>query len=561
MALNPEQQKALAIANARKRQAEQSVPGVGVAETLGTMVSGALADPAAGVAGLATSMLTQDPAAAAAVVEGVRERLTYEPRTEAGREALQTVGEAVEPVAEALTTAEETLGEAAFEATGSPAAAAVATALPTALLEVVGLAGARGVVKGGRAVKEVSDAVDQLEGLRKVPKQADSWLFKLETPTKKAVREAIENNPTDNITAKYIMDGSGKVKADPVARNAIKQGFDEGTVAAVKGSQAADKTAMKKMVSVLEKGKANKTFAMKNRPTDVIGDSILKRFKGVKDANIQAGRELDKVAKGLKGQQVNTQGAVSRFLDDLEDMGVTVDEDFKPSFAGSDIEGVPAAENAIKKVTSRLKQVSESGDAYNAHRMKKFIDEQVSYGKVGEGLTGKTENVVKGLRRNIDSALDSEFSDYNQVNTQFADTRTALDNFQSAAGTNFDPFSPGADKFVGTLSRRLMSNVQSRVKLMDSISGLEDVGRKYGKTFNDDVFTQAMFADELENVFGSFAPTSLQGAIEKGTTQAITGGAREAAIGTAVDIGKRLTGKTEDKALKSIKKLLTNGGK
>jgi len=598
MSLSLDQQRAIAIAEARQRQfatreqapvtpkitaEEPSFLGITasdiatatgvpqltpeVVEPAATMATGMAAEPIAGVAGMAAAATPfLEPGAGARAVESTREALTYQPRTEAGQAGLQAVGELVEPVTEALGAAEEFLGETTLEATGSPALAAIAKTIPTALGEAIGAAGIVAGAKGAKSIKQVSDSLKEVEGLRRegvrtAKKTApDSWLFDYETPTKKVIREAIENNPTDNITAKYMIDGSGKVKTDPVARDVIKQGFDEGLVAAIKGSQPADKTAMTKMLDIVEKGKKNRTYARKNRPSDVIGDSILKRFKSVRDANSQAGKRLDSVAQGLKGKQVNSSNAVSGFLDDLDNMGISIDENFKPSFSGSDIEGVPAAENAIRKVATRLKKMSDSGDAYDAHRMKRFIDEQVSYGKAGEGLTGKSEQVIKRLRRNVDGELDAEFPEYNEVNTQYSDTITALDDFKKAAGSNFDPLSPGADKFVGNLSRRLLSNVQSRVKLMDSISELEDVSRKYGKVFDDDIFTQAMFVDEIENVFGSFAPTSLQGVTEKAITQgarAVTDSAAETAIKAVSGVAKRLTGGSEEKAIKSMRKLLS----
>lgn len=142
---------------------------LGALETVGTVVSGALAEPVAGISGLATGVLTQDPAAAAAVVEGVRERLTFEPRTPAGQEQLQAVGEFIQPAAEVFTGAEQALGGATLEATGSPALAAVAATIPTALLEIVGAASAKGITKLktgadlNRAIQQATPSVDQLK--------------------------------------------------------------------------------------------------------------------------------------------------------------------------------------------------------------------------------------------------------------------------------------------------------------------------------------------------------------------------------------------------------------
>lgn len=116
-----------------------------------TVGSAALTEPVAGIVGAGVGALTQDPRAAEHVINKVREWGTYQPRTAAGQAGLQNVASAVEPVANALGAAERTLGEGALELTGSPTLAAAAHSIPTALLEVIGLAGAKGATNVKRA--------------------------------------------------------------------------------------------------------------------------------------------------------------------------------------------------------------------------------------------------------------------------------------------------------------------------------------------------------------------------------------------------------------------------
>ena len=153
---------------------------IGALETGAVVASSVLAEPAAGIAGLATGVLTQDPAAAAAVVEGVRERLTLEPRTQEAQENIQAIGEMIAPVGALLTGAEDVLGEATLEATGSPGAAAIAATIPTALLELGGAAVFKGVskLKTGRelskAIERSTPSVDELfEASRTVFREID----------------------------------------------------------------------------------------------------------------------------------------------------------------------------------------------------------------------------------------------------------------------------------------------------------------------------------------------------------------------------------------------------
>ena len=141
-------------------------PGSSVIEPLGTIASSMIAEPAAGIAGLATGLLTQDPAAAAAVVEGVKESLTFQPRTEKGQAGLQSVGEALAPVGKVIQAAEKGAGDIGF-AIGGPVGGAIGSTVPTAIGEALGLFGGRAISRLGKAktakAQEAIKALDDAE--------------------------------------------------------------------------------------------------------------------------------------------------------------------------------------------------------------------------------------------------------------------------------------------------------------------------------------------------------------------------------------------------------------
>lgn len=334
-----------------------------------------------------------------------------------------------------------------------------------------------------------------------------------------AETEKLLTTKPDARVAKYKLDGQGKVATDPVAQEAIKQGFDEGVVATVKGSTPADKSKMAKMVDILEQGKNDPKYAALNRPSDVIGDSVLERFKVVNTANQTAGKQLDVVAKSLQGQKANPTPAVQSFIDDLDNLGVKF-ENGKAVYRGSQIEGLKEPQDIINRIVKRMNEVSDDG--YELHNLKRFIDEQVTYGKTGGGLTGKTESVLKGLRANLDEILDTAFPAYNQVNTTYSTTRNAIDDFMTAAGTKFNPSDANANARVGTLARRILSNAQSRTEVINALQNLQDVAEINGGKFSDDIIAQTVFVNDLERMFGTQAPTSLAGEVSKGVQKAGT---------------------------------------
>ncbi len=136
---------------------QPSFTGAGLIEPAATLISGAIAEPVAGLAGIAQSINPfAEQGAGARAVEATREALTFRPRTQAGQESLQAVGGALAPVGEALQAAETFLGDETFEATGSPALAAAAATLPTAVIEAIGLASTKGVIKGAARTKALA---------------------------------------------------------------------------------------------------------------------------------------------------------------------------------------------------------------------------------------------------------------------------------------------------------------------------------------------------------------------------------------------------------------------
>lgn len=160
-------------------QQQPSFAGSGIIEPAAALISGAIAEPLAGLAGIASSAgraIGLDVPTGGEAVEATREALTFQPRTESGQESIQAVGEALAPVGEALSGAEDFLGDKTFEITGSPALAAAAKTIPTALGEILGVAFGKGAVKAsqrtrraaaqGKITRELSDAVPTIDQLK-----------------------------------------------------------------------------------------------------------------------------------------------------------------------------------------------------------------------------------------------------------------------------------------------------------------------------------------------------------------------------------------------------------
>lgn len=506
---------------------------LGAPEAALSIASSTVAEPIAGIAGLVGAALPGEPGQGARFVEATRDALTFEPKSQAGQKALSNVGEALAPIGEAVESGRQAVGDAAFEATGGDSeGAALAGAAGQASVDALLAA----IPFLGQAIRNTKNSVVQA--------------------SRQKIGEKIRDGVGDAETAKFDIDAADNVVKSAEAKSAISQGYDEAVVASLHSANPSDLRNMLSMVDKAEQGSKNARFAAENRPSDVVGSSLGKRIQHVKRVNKAAGREVDAAARSLRGQPVDVSAAVDKFSSALRDKGVGIDpQSGKLSFKGSDFEGLSGPEGALNRLLERMLN-TEAPDAHAAHRLKKYIDENVTFGKSGEGLGGQAERMLKDFRHDLNESLKAQFPQYARANQRYSDTIQVLDDFQQVAGQRMDLFGPNADKAIGTLSRRLMSNAQSRVNLIDSMAEVESVAKRYGARFDDDIILQTMFADELGRVFGAAAKTSLQGDIEKAASSAIRGGAREAVTDAVLEGGKRLLGKTDEKAYKAMKQLL-----
>src|SRR3990172_1444407 len=135
---------------------------VGAAETLGSLASGAIAAPVAGLVGLANLPLGADRAAN--LVRSYQEGLTYEPRTETGQAQLGLVSAPFTWLGEKARGA----GEIVQEATGSPGLATETEVALQMLPAAVGKGIARPAVAQAeqQAARVAAARAKRIEGLR-----------------------------------------------------------------------------------------------------------------------------------------------------------------------------------------------------------------------------------------------------------------------------------------------------------------------------------------------------------------------------------------------------------
>ena len=201
---------------------------LGGAEVAGTVLSSAISEPIAGLAGIVSSLIG-DPSDGASTVNLVRDALTFEPKSKEGKAKLKSLGEFVQPLGEAVSGVESFLGKSVLDATGWPELAAVAHSLPTAALELLGVKGLRSAkspLKGerlsrniGKAIKQSAPDIQTINSAKTAAyKQLDNFGVKIQPKT--------YDTFTDGLSKKLNAEGLDPVLT-PKANAAIKRMLDE----------------------------------------------------------------------------------------------------------------------------------------------------------------------------------------------------------------------------------------------------------------------------------------------------------------------------------------------
>jgi hypothetical protein len=382
------------------------------------------------------------------------------------------------------------------------------------------------------------------------------------------IYKTLKSIPDSSTVAQYQLIND-RVVADPLAVNAIDQGWDSAVLGSIKTSSNKDKFQMTRMLGVFEEGKIRADYAALNRPEAVLGKSMLDRVNFLINQNKSSGIEIGKIAKQkLKGQKINVDPAVGKLLQDLEEIKVKVvlgnENGFlrNPtiSFDGSQLQADRSSQRLLRDVMKYLNDV-DSTDALSVHELKKFLDSTLVYGKkAANPIAPKIDEILKGFRRNLNDSLNVINKDYQAANKKFSETITALDAIQDAVGKKVEFDSDRASDAFGTALRRVLSNYGTRNSIIDSIDLVETVARKYGMDINDDLIKQLVFVNEIDRMFGSVAPSSFKGQIEQAAKKGLDFARSDAAnkaFMIAVGAKDLMKTKTSQKAaIEAMKKLL-----
>jgi len=369
----------------------------------------------------------------------------------------------------------------------------------------------------------------------------------------RALRKEILNKQIDFGTKKKLDLKSlspEKTKTVSIARN---QGFDDVDIDFMMSMSPEDKLKADQMTLLADKASKNKRVL--ERPIDIAGDGMVEKLRFTKSINRQAGESVEAAAQSLKGQSVDVEPLRQKTLDLLNESGINMLDDGKLNFNKSVFKNTPKVQKEINKAISII---PDGSDAYDVHIFKKTLDEVLDFGTSGEGLKGKSANMLKAIRASADGVLDDSFTQYNTANSDFRATKTVLEKAEELFGRKLPLDSK---ERAGHLLRSIFSNNTQRPRTLTLLNQLDDLGNLYDGNFTDNLVDQALFSEILEDVYGSQATTSFRGEAEKAIRGAssVIEGLRNPVKGAgevASHVASRLSGITPENKMRILRGLL-----
>lgn len=199
-------------------------------EPAATIATGAIAEPVAGIAGLAKT-ITSGPEAGAETIEQVQDAMTYEPRTESGQGAMQAIGETLHPIIEPIGEAVQAVGDVAYKAGGPVAGAGTITAI-AAIPELLGLKGSRAAKKmATRRILQNTDSTDLFDSTGELVPEIKNSLQMSGIPEEEFLTFIPERLPEQSVRADLFQEvgtapTKGELTQDAAQRTRENQLFE-----------------------------------------------------------------------------------------------------------------------------------------------------------------------------------------------------------------------------------------------------------------------------------------------------------------------------------------------
>jgi len=461
-------------------------PVVGAGEAALSVLSGAVAEPISGLSGIASSLLSgRGTEGGARAVEGTQEALTYQPRSAEGQQYLQSIGETLAPIGNFFEKFNSTLGDFAYDTTGSPAAAAAAYSLPTLAASVLGF-------KGGQTLATLTPEQAKLRASQKTLLQDDVFKY-------------------SGDVADVKLNNKGVVVPDPQGEKLLDLGFTRNSTAVVTNSNPATKAKMAKMLDVFDSTSTNDVLKLSEKMSTVVGDSVRVRLGALNNRRKNLGKRLDSYVDTMDAPIQLDEPLYSFFSDLQKDFGITPKIKADGTLAITGMKKSPLQTSSLSSVKTLINdtvklinQKSKNGviQGKDAHKLKKLLDEMADAQKASKaGISNRTHGRLLALRQGINDSLGEAFPSYSKINGELAETITSMEPFKAFVKGNKSWDDANISEVIGAATKNMGGDTASAANLRQSIAKLEANMKKMGYNFQDDPRALLAFKQTVDDYF------------------------------------------------------------
>lgn len=537
------------LADAPIRERAERTPSetfMGIMESMATMATSPLAVPATvigAVDGFVGSVRAGHEFGSKEFRDNMRARqdevvaqAMYQPRTEAGQEYMETIGEAIGPL-EAL----------------EPLMPAMAGMMPN-------------VARAARADAGNAGVTRNLDG----PTQTEVDIGR----RVEAARTGGQSLPAGerlSIGAAYADDVAPGIGPDQPALTVANRFVDDATARMYRDASPETRQEMINMLNVAQ-SVADKPGVFK-MPREVIGDSIAARASMLSNVRQRYAGRINDVVSEMGDQKVDTAMLQDSFDNILSKYKITRNDDGSFNLDGSRIADAEA-NNALKDIYGRMDDRLENGATFGQlHVDKQWLQDKANYNPGMTGGSAQLNNAIKEMAGAVNDTLrvdsDGKLNDYAKANDAYASTVRpfqALAKLTGDKNINFDD-----PKQVSELSRKSRGLTNNTKQGVDLNYAMEDVEVLIGEAvergmitpeemaalgfdpkemrFKADINEMAHFASSIDALYPNMKPTSMSGILDQSSQSTVDGllnmGA-DAAVGNKLGMGRNAKNIVED---------------
>lgn len=335
------------------------------------------------------------------------------------------------------------------------------------------------------------------------------------------------------------LDADGLLIPNKNLKNAIKMlgDNDEAYSSAINFERMNNATRQKvsRMLNSIERNKQRlvREEIMENRPANVIGESLGERALKLDKIRKKSSERISAEINGELGKkQINIAKPLDKFLSDLNNAGVKISQGQDGKIIVDSSEslvnfGEVLNDKKLSATLNRVKNGTLSGK--EAHQLKRQLRENVSFdaGKIGSApVSSDAANAIKEFTSGINDALGAESKVYANANKTYSSVIDSLKTVDTMLGKNLLIGDKLAENKLGSLAKRIGTNLASKENVYKMIDEIDEALRKNKvKGFDDDIRQLVGALVDMEQIFkleGAQAPFGIQSRFTKGALDAVS---------------------------------------